>query len=290
MKYFLILLLFITRISFAQTTPAPQLPPDAAHLPLELGPAYRTQDSIPTQQGLQLSTGLFDSIYQQAADPRRIKPKNLVFPAVLLGLGALSLDNGHLSRGNQVVQETIYDTYPGFQSKLDSYTRYAPLAAVYGLNLAGIRGRHNLVDLSMLYLMSSLLSHTATKNLKKFTRSQRPDQSTFDSFPSQHTASAFAKAELLRLEFRGRSPWYGVAGYSFAFATGGLRMLNNRHWFSDVVGGAAVGILSTRLAYLVYPWLQNHIAQGRLKNLAIAPFYQQGALGLGLSFRPGTGR
>lgn len=291
MKFFPFLLILLTaQFSFAQTTlpKAPYYLAADSQLPPSVAADYPSGDSTLTAKAKPAGIDFYDSIYQAPASRPRLGPKTLTFPAMLVAYGALSLSNDRLIQGNELVQETLQQHYGGFDSRMDNYTRYVPLAAVYGLNLAGIKGRHNLVDLSMLYVMSSVMSRAATANLKKYTRSQRPDGSTFDSFPSQHTASAFAKAELLRLEFRGRSPWYGIAGYSFAIATGGLRMLNNRHWFSDVLAGAGVGILSTRVAYLVYPWVQKHIAQGWFRNMAVAPVYNQGSVGLSLAFRPGT--
>ena len=38
-----------------------------------------------------------------------------------------------------------------------------------------------------------------------------------------------------------------------AIAVGYLRIHNDRHWINDVVGGAALGYLSTTFAYWVYP-------------------------------------
>ena len=45
------------------------------------------------------------------------------------------------------------------------------------------------------------------------------------------------------------SPWISVAGYGIAATTGIFRVIANRHWCSDVLGGAAIGIFSTELAY-----------------------------------------
>ena len=39
------------------------------------------------------------------------------------------------------------------------------------------------------------------------------------------------------------SPWYAVGGYAVATFTGVMRVLNNRHWISDVLSGAGIGIL-----------------------------------------------
>lgn len=81
----------------------------------------------------------------------------------------------------------------------------------------------------------------------------RPDHSSNNSFPSGHTATAFVGAEQLWQEYKERSIWYGIAGYSVAAGTGFFRMYNNKHWFSDVAMGAGIGIISTKIAYWLTP-------------------------------------
>ena len=71
------------------------------------------------------------------------------------------------------------------------------------------------------------------------------------SFPSEHTATAFMGATLLAHEYGHKSIWIPIAGYSLATVTGVLRILNNRHYVSDVLVGAAIGILAAELAYWV---------------------------------------
>ena len=68
-------------------------------------------------------------------------------------------------------------------------------------------------------------------------------------YPSGHTATAFTGATLLAHEYGHRSVWIPIAGYTVATATGVMRVLNNRHHVSDVIVGAAVGILAAELAY-----------------------------------------
>lgn len=77
----------------------------------------------------------------------------------------------------------------------------------------------------------------------------RPDGSDFLSFPSGHTATAFTSACLLYKEYGPKSSWIGVAAFLPAFITGLIRQLNNRHWLSDVVGGAVIGILMVEVGY-----------------------------------------
>lgn len=68
------------------------------------------------------------------------------------------------------------------------------------------------------------------------------------SFPSGHTSAAFALATALTLELGDRGAWVPVVSYSLAGWVGVSRVLDNRHWPTDVLAGAAVGILSGRLA------------------------------------------
>ena len=66
------------------------------------------------------------------------------------------------------------------------------------------------------------------------------------SFPSGHTAIAFGVASSLSRDIKGR--WDDVALYGAASLTGLARMNDNKHWFSDVIGGAVVGIFAGRWA------------------------------------------
>ena len=71
------------------------------------------------------------------------------------------------------------------------------------------------------------------------------------SFPSGHTATAFMTATMLSKEYGHLSPWVGIGAYSVATTTGLMRVVNNKHWLSDVLTGAGIGIISTELGYWV---------------------------------------
>ena len=66
------------------------------------------------------------------------------------------------------------------------------------------------------------------------------------SFPSGHTAVAFSVASSLSRDIKGH--WDDVALYGAASLTGFARINDNKHWFSDVLGGAAVGIFAGKWA------------------------------------------
>jgi membrane-associated phospholipid phosphatase len=106
---------------------------------------------------------------------------------------------------------------------------------------------------------------------KKITSILRPDGSEYTSFPSGHTAFAFASAEFLRQEYKHKSPWYGIAGYTVATATAGLRIHNNKHWLADVAAGAGLGILSTQVAYWIHPWMSKKIFTKKNSPASLLP-------------------
>ena len=100
------------------------------------------------------------------------------------------------------------------------------------------------------------------------------------AFPSGHTATAFVAAEFLYQEYKNISPWYGVAGYLAATATGILRIYNNRHWFRDIVPGAGFGILSTKLVYWMYPAIKRKFLKDKPMTTMAMPYFQNGSAGI----------
>lgn len=57
-----------------------------------------------------------------------------------------------------------------------------------------------------------------------------------------------------------------------ALATGSMRILNNKHWLSDVITGAGIGIASVELSYLLLPaWNKLLRLERKNKNLVIVP-------------------
>jgi membrane-associated phospholipid phosphatase len=67
------------------------------------------------------------------------------------------------------------------------------------------------------------------------------------SFPSGHSAVAFALATSLAREIEGQ--WDDAAFFTLATLTAYSRMHDDKHWASDVVFGAGVGILASRFVH-----------------------------------------
>ena len=150
------------------------------------------------------------------------------------------------------IRETRNRYIPDFEKSFDDYTKFLPTLAVYGLNAAGVKGKHSIQRATVSYGFSMAIMGILVNGLKYTTKVTRPDGSANNSFPSGHTASAFTNATFLHKEYgQYRSGLYSIGGYATAVATGFGRVLNNRHWISDVLAGAGIGILSTELGYII---------------------------------------
>jgi hypothetical protein len=229
-----------------------------------------------------------DTLYNKSeATAKSPVYKQLMAPTLLIGFGSLGLASDGIKSVNRSVR-TAMNGDEG--TTIDDYTRYAPVLSVYALNLAGIKGKNNFRDRTVIMLTSNLLAVGTSLALKKACGIERPDGSTNNSFPSGHTAIAFAGAEFLWQEYKDVNIWYGVAGYAVAAGTGLCRIYNDRHWLTDVAAGAGIGIASTKVAYWIYPWMQRQLfgddASESKTSVMAMPFYngEQGGLTLALKF------
>ena len=141
------------------------------------------------------------------------------------------------------------DYLPHFNRHTDDYLQYLPAAVMLGMKLGGVEGRSSWGRMLASDAFSALLMGSVVFSLKQTTHVMRHDGSNDHSFPSGHTATAFMTATMLAKEYGHKSPWIGIGAYSVATATGLMRMANNKHWLSDVLTGAGIGILSTELGY-----------------------------------------
>ncbi|WP_395060219.1 phosphatase PAP2 family protein [Flavobacterium sp.] len=208
--------------------------------------------------------------------------KQLVIPTVLIGYGVLGIESDGLKFVNSGIKEEVNENIDS-KITIDDFTQYVPAASVYGLNVFGVKGKHNFKDRTIILGTSYLIMSASVLSLKSITKVERPDGSAFNSFPSGHTATAFAGAEFLWQEYKDVSIWYGISGYIIATGTGAFRIYNDRHWLTDVVAGAGIGILSTKIAYWINPFIQKKIFNSKETNSTsiIAPFYNGKQLGIG---------
>ncbi|TRX35712.1 phosphatase PAP2 family protein [Flavobacterium sp. ZT3R18] len=211
----------------------------------------------------------------------KYSPKQLIIPAALITYSIIAIESDYLKYINSEIKDEINESIDE-KFTVDDFSQYAPALAVYGLNNIGIKGKNDLKDRTIILGTSFLIMSGLVLSLKSITKIERPDGSSNNSFPSGHTATAFAGAEFLWQEYKDVSIWYGISGYVVATGTGFFRIYNDRHWFTDVVMGAGIGILSTKIAYWIFPSVESKIFKSKKNSTMVTPFYNGKQMGLGL--------
>jgi len=223
-----------------------------------------------------------DSI--EVVGPKSHLFRKTIIPAAFIGYGAISLGSSSLRQFDRYINNSTIGPH-GYTGSVDDYLRYGPIAAVYGLDLVGIKAKNNFIDRTSMLVMSMGLTSTAVTFTKNNIYRVRPDGSGASSFPSSHTAMAFMAAEFMHQEYGEKSVWFSIVGYGTATATGILRLYHHVHWFSDVVMGAGYGILSTKLVFLIYPYLKKIFVPKKNINFALSPDLQDSHLGFSMSLK-----
>ena len=209
--------------------------------------------------------------------------KQLIIPGVLIGYGVIGIGNDQLLSFNHQIKAEVTEDIDE-KITIDDFSQYAPAASVYALNAFGVKGKNNMRDRSVIFVTSYVIMASTVLGLKSISHVERPDGSSNNSFPSGHTATAFAGAEFLWQEYKDKSIWYGISGYAVATGTGLFRIYNNRHWLTDVAAGAGIGILSTKIAYWMNPYITKKLFKSSSENKStsmIIPFYNGQQYGLG---------
>jgi membrane-associated phospholipid phosphatase len=182
--------------------------------------------------------------------------KTSIVPAILIGYGVSTIhEHGFYSSFD--AYRDIHKNFKFHRTHIDDYLQYAPYAELLVLNLLKIKCKNDLINTVILIAKSEILMSSICFPLKAVTNITRPDSmnpARNNSFPSGHTANAFVAASIVHKEYKDRSPWYGIGAYIIAGSVGVFRMLNNRHWESDVFTGAGIGMLSVHLSYLTHQY------------------------------------
>jgi hypothetical protein len=188
-------------------------------------------------------------VFAQVKDSTRyqLNLKNLAIPTSIMIIGFTQL--GHESKELQL---DLQEDFPFFKSRLDDLAQYLPLSAVLISGSLGLKTAHDFKS-RLIYSAISYATMGLTVNiLKKTITETRPDNSGNNSFPSGHTAFSFTGAEIFHQELKESHPVLSYAAFPLAAGVGIYRMLNNKHYLSDVLVGAGLGILSAKFAYAIY--------------------------------------
>jgi hypothetical protein len=212
----------------------------------------------------------------------RFRTEQLVVPVSLVTLGVLGIGkNSPMSGINLAIRDGLNKASKGVQIRFDDYVQYVPVALYLTLDFMGLKAKHSFGERVAVAATTYIALTAMTQGLKYTIREPRPDTGSRNSFPSGHTATTFAGAELIRTEYG----WgIGIGAYALAATVGFMRMYNGRHWFNDVLAGAGIGVLSARIGYWLLP-LNRHIFRIPRKGQALvaSPVYYANNKAIGMS-------
>jgi membrane-associated phospholipid phosphatase len=224
--------------------------------------------------------------------PLGLRKKDLAWlvPAAAVTGAALAFDQSAL---NHVSTDPV--RVSDFRRASNLTGIYIPVA-VAGTALLGGTMRHDehLRETGALAMTAMADTQLLTSFLKFATNRVRPQTSgpnaesgefwpggqhfSADSFPSGHTANAFAVAHVIADEYPG---WkVKLAVYGLAAATGFERIQGREHFPSDVLVGGAIG-------YFVGGYIFNHHSTRSKTHIAFAPMIGHGGAGVSLQISPG---
>ena len=206
----------------------------------------------------------------------------VAIPSIMITYGILSVENDALKELDYSTDYELHEDNYLLYHHYDDYMQFSPAAAAFILKLSGVQGKHNLADMTVLYALSNTVMMSIVLPMKNSFKRIRPDGSTYNSFPSGHTATAFTAAEFLNQEYGDKSIWISVGGYTMAGLIGFSRVFNDRHWISDVICGSGIGILSTKAVYWAYPYLRKVF--DKKGAVVVVPTYQKGDFGVCFSY------
>lgn len=223
--------------------------------------------------GLSCGFGQKDATLQKQ---RRNLLQGSIVPLSLMALGILLSDSGFEKSFNTTTCNWVGND---LDVPVDDYSRYVPIVQMYIADIAGIVARNHWFDQTKNMIISMVLTDVLTKFLKNNIYKVRPNGFNAKAFPSGYTSIAFSTGSALYEEFKDTSPLLAYSGYGFAAVTGSFRLANNKLWVSDVLVGAGLGIMMTKLVYhfdFLFKW--NPFLNS--KNMALVPRYGSGTVGL----------
>lgn len=238
--------------------------------------------------GQQLNPQTICDSLEATSEVYKFKPQQLIAPVALVSVGAIGtqiadfkeFDFGLSNR--EKAHLNVKDFYP------EDIIQYVPAAGFYIMKLSGGKSAHNYVEGTVLLALSYGITAVGTLVVKEIAQVERPNGLDNRSFPSGHSAVAFMGAEFLRMQYKDSHPWIGYVGYAVAAGTALARVAHNEHWITDVLAGAGIGILGTKVAYWVYPYLKELVC-GKIfkckKNVAFVgvPYYSGNGAGVSLA-------
>ena len=181
-----------------------------------------------------------------------LKPAAIIIPATFMLYGCLKPAVKGIQMIDNDMMVSVKKNYPNFHTNADDYLMWAPSASIYLMDALHVKTQHSFTQHLILDAGSVLIAGGVGFVMRKISGSIDVYNTKGTKFPSGHTTNAFRGAEIFHQEFKATNPVLSYSGYLVATTVGVLRVYNKNHLFTEVLAGAGLGILSTKLTYWIF--------------------------------------
>lgn len=181
-----------------------------------------------------------------------LKPAAVIIPASMILYGCLKPAVGGIRQLDDDIMANIKTNHPGFHTKADDYLMWAPTASIYLMDALHIKTKHSFAEHVILDAGSVAIAGGVGFVMRKISHGIDDYNTQGTKFPSGHTTNAFRGAEIFHQELKESHPVLSYSGYLVAATVGVLRIYNKSHLLTEVLAGAGLGMLSSKLTYWVF--------------------------------------
>lgn len=197
-------------------------------------------------------SALNSSTFTESQRAHYFKPAGIIIPGSLLLYGCLKPAITGIQRTDDDIMASVKSNYPNFHTKADDYLMWAPTASIYLMDALHVKTKHIFTEHLILDAGSMAVAGGVGFVMRKISKNIDVYNTQNTKFPSGHTTNAFRGAEIFHQELKGVNPVLSYSGYLVATTVGVLRIYNKNHLLTEVLAGAGLGILSTKLTYWVF--------------------------------------
>jgi membrane-associated phospholipid phosphatase len=189
---------------------------------------------------------------QQNDNKPYLKPSGLILPGALLIYGGLKPVVNGIPKLDDKIWTHMQNNYPDFHTNAEDYLMWVPSASIYAMDAFHAKTQHTFKEHLILDVGSVLVTGGLGFGMREISKHISVYNTLGTKFPSGHAANAFRGAEIVHQELKYSHPVLSYSGYVVATGVGLLRIYNKDHLLSEVIAGAGLGILSTKLTYWVF--------------------------------------
>lgn len=214
-------------------------------------------------------------------ETKELKVKQFIVPGSLIIIGS-ALSGSHFEKE---IKNSFHDGSENdidFALPIDDLIQYAPIAELYIADALGVKAKNHWFDQTKYLIIANAITAGITHAGKYIINKERPNGAGH-SFPSGHSSFSFTNASVLYYEFKDTAPGLAYSGYTLTTLVAGLRVVNNKHWLSDVMVGSGLGILVTTMVYRYEP-LKNWNPFKKSENVTFVPRYNNNGAGFYFSY------